>query len=575
MLDSVLNMSKKQIEDAIRILNPCMNDYLYVFDLKEDYYVISNHATERFMLPSDKFYYATKKHEDFVYPEDISMLCKEIKLIKEGKKKFHDMKYRWLDKHNNPIWINCRGSVLFDENAQPHYLVGCINEIGVKPEADNVSGLLGEYVLDRYIKDTCTDNIPDGFIIRMSIDNFSTINADFGMSYGDFILKRTAECILESIKPTQKLFKAGSDEFIIVDFNGSSINEAVDIYKQCKKHINNFIENNRYNTIYTLSAGIINTRDITLEEENYVKLSEFALKTAKDNGRNNYYIYSKTDYDRYKRKLYISKALHNAVNEDFKGFQVFYQPLVDASTYMLTGAEALMRFSIKKEGVDECEYISPAEFIPVLEETGLIIPAGRWILEQSAKQCSIWNEHVKDFRVNINVSYIQVMKSDVFSDIMSVIDKYSLHPSCIGIELTESGYLDSGTHFNHLWRKLKDNGVYVILDDFGTGYSNLHCLSDLKPNYIKIDRTFTLKALKNKYDYELMTYIIDMAHSLGLKLCIEGVETSDDLRQLRGPGADYIQGYLFGKPYPAVEFEKRYVNDEKLNNEKLNNESQN
>lgn len=567
MLDSVLNMSKKQIEDAIRILNPCMNDYLYVFDLKEDYYVISKHATERFILPSDKFYNATKKHEDFVYPEDISMLGKEIEQIKAGKKKFHDMKYRWLDKHNNPVWINCRGSVLFDENTQPHYLVGCINEIGVKPEADNVSGLLGEYALDRYIKYTCTDNIPDGFIIRMSIDNFSTINADFGMSYGDFILKRTAECILESIKPTQKLFKAGSDEFIIVDFNGSSINEAVDIYKQCKKHINNFIENNRYNTIYTLSAGIINTRDITLEEENYVKLSEFALKTAKDNGRNNYYIYSKTDYDSYKRKLYISKALHNAVNEDFKGFQVFYQPVVDASTYMLTGAEALMRFSIKKEGVDECEYISPVEFIPVLEETGLIIPAGRWILEQSAKQCSIWNEHVKDFRVNINVSYIQVMKSDVFSDIMSVIDKYSLQPSCIGIELTESGYLDSSTHFNHLWRKLKDNGVYVILDDFGTGYSNLHCLSDLKPNYIKIDRTFTLKALRNKYDYELMTYIIDMAHSLGLKLCIEGVETSDDLRQLREPGADYIQGYLFGKPYPAVEFEKRYVNDEKLNNE--------
>lgn len=567
MLDSVLNMSKKQIEDAIRILNPCMNDYLYVFDLKEDYYVISKHATERFILPSDKFYNATKKHEDFVYPEDISMLGKEIEQIKAGKKKFHDMKYRWLDKHNNPVWINCRGSVLFDENTQPHYLVGCINEIGVKPEADNVSGLLGEYALDRYIKDTCTDNIPDGFIIRMSIDNFSTINADFGMSYGDFILKRTAECILESIKPTQKLFKAGSDEFIIVDFNGSSINEAVDIYKQCKKHINNFIENNRYNTIYTLSAGIINTRDITLEEENYVKLSEFALKTAKDNGRNNYYIYSKTDYDSYKRKLYISKALHNAVNEDFKGFQVFYQPVVDASTYMLTGAEALMRFSIKKEGVDECEYISPVEFIPVLEETGLIIPAGRWILEQSAKQCSIWNEHVKDFRVNINVSYIQVMKSDVFSDIMSVIDKYSLQPSCIGIELTESGYLDSSTHFNHLWRKLKDNGVYVILDDFGTGYSNLHCLSDLKPNYIKIDRTFTLKALRNKYDYELMTYIIDMAHSLGLKLCIEGVETSDDLRQLREPGADYIQGYLFGKPYPAVEFEKRYINDEKLNNE--------
>lgn len=562
MLDSVLNMSKKQIEEAIRILNPCMNDYIYVFDLKEDYYVISQHATERFLLPSDKFYNATKKHEDFVYQEDLPLLGKEIELIKSDRKKFHDMKYRWLDKHSNPVWINCRGSVLYDDNIEPHYLVGCINEIGVKPEADNVSGLLGEYALDRYIKESCIDSIPDGFIIRMSIDNFSAINADFGMSYGNFILKKTSECILKSIRPTQRLFKAGSDEFIIVDFNGSSIDEAVNIYNQCKRYTNEFIENNHYNTIYTLSAGIIDTKNITLEEESYNKVSEFALKMAKDNGRNNYYIYSKSDYDRYKRKLYISKALHNAVNEDFEGFEVFYQPIVDADTYMLTGAEALMRFSMKKEGVDEHEYVSPVEFVPILEETGLIIPAGRWILEQSAKQCAIWNKQVKGFRVNINVSYIQVMKSDVFSDIMSVIDKYSLEPACIGIELTESGYLDSNTHFNHLWRKLKDNGVYVILDDFGTGYSNLHCLSDLKPDYIKIDRSFTLKALKNKYDYELMTYIIDMAHTLGLKLCIEGVETSDDLRQLRKLGADYIQGYLFGKPYPAGHFEKRYVSDE-------------
>ena len=312
--------------------------------------------------------------------------------------------------------------------------------------------------------------------------------------------------------------------------------------------------------MYTLSAGIIDTKNITRETENYIKVSEFALKMAKDNGRNNYYIYNEEDYSRYKRKRYISKALHNAVNNDFEGFEVFYQPIVDANTYMLTGAEALMRFSMKKEDSNEREFVSPVEFIPLLEETGLIIPAGKWILEQSARQCSIWNEKVKGFRVNVNISYIQIMKSDVFSDIMSVIKKYALEPSRIGIELTESGYLDSNTHFTQLWSRLKDNGVYVLLDDFGTGYSNLHCLSDLKPNYIKIDRSFTLKALKNKYDYELMTDIIDMAHSLGLELCIEGVETSDDLRPLRKLGADYIQGYLFGKPYPALLFESRYVN---------------
>ncbi len=264
MLNSVLNMSKKQIEEAIRILNPCMNDYIYVFDLKEDYYVISQHATDRFLLPSDKFYNAEKSHEQFVYPEDLPLLIREIEQIKKGNKEFHDMKYRWLDKQSNPVWVNCRGTVLYDDKAVPKYLVGCINEIGEKPEADNVSGLLGEYALAQYMKEACANKIPDGFMVRIGIDNFSAINANFGMSYGDFILKRTSDCILKSINTNQKLFKAGADEFIVVDFNGSTIDEAIHIYQQCKKYINEFIENNKYDIVYTLSAGIIDKKEIKL-----------------------------------------------------------------------------------------------------------------------------------------------------------------------------------------------------------------------------------------------------------------------------------------------------------------------
>ena len=560
MFNSVLNISKKQIEEAIRILNPCMNDYIYVFDLIEDYYIISEHAINRFKLPSDKFYDASNKHREFVYSQDMPLLKEEIDSIRAGKKDFHNMKYRWLDRDGNPVWINCRGSVLYDDDSVPHYLVGCINEIGLKPEADNVSGLMGDSAIADYIKGRCFDDVPKGFIIRIGIDNFSAINANFGMSYGDFILRRTSECILECLSDGEKLFKAGADEFIIADFEGGGLDDAVNIYQNCRKRINLFIEENKYDIVFTLSAGIIDNKDIIGEDEKYIRVSEFALKTAKDNGRNNYYIYAEEDYNKYKRKRYLSRALHNAVNNNFDGFEVFYQPIVDANTYALVGAEALMRFSAIDENTGEKGYVSPVEFIPLLEESGLIIPAGRWILEQSARQSSIWNKKVKGFRVNINVSYIQVMKSDVFADIMDVLERYSLDPHCIGIELTESGHLDSNTHFKQLWQKLKDRGVYVLLDDFGTGYSNLHCLSDLKPDYIKIDRSFTVKALKNQYDYELMTYIINMAHNLGLKLCIEGVETSDDLRPLRKLGADYIQGYLFGKPYPAAHFESRYVN---------------
>lgn len=243
MIDNVLQISREQIEKAIAILNPCMNDYIYVYDLIDDYYVISEHAVERFILPEDKFYDAAAKHKEFVYEDDYEMLSKELQDIKDGKKVFHNMKYRWLDKNHNPIWINCRGSVLF-KDGRPHYLMGCINEIGVKPEADNVSGLLGDVGLADYIREAYAALTPKGFIIRIGIDNFSAINTNYGMAYGDYILKKTADCIANTLNSNQKLFKLVSDEFMIVDFSGSNITEAIKIYMNCKKNVNKFIEDN-------------------------------------------------------------------------------------------------------------------------------------------------------------------------------------------------------------------------------------------------------------------------------------------------------------------------------------------
>ena len=437
--------------------------------------------------------------------------------------------------------------------------MGCINEIGVKPEADNVSGLLGDVGLADYIRETYAALTPKGFIIRIGIDNFSAINTNYGMAYGDYILKKTADCIANTLNSNQRLFKLVSDEFMIVDFSGSNITEAIKIYMNCKKNVNKFIEDNNYKIMYTLSAGVIDASHIKDEDDSYIKLSEFALKQAKDSGKNTYYIYRNEDFEHYNRRRVINTALHNAVDDDFAGFEVYYQPIVDTKTYRLIGAEALMRFFMPDPDGGSPQFVSPVEFIPLLEESGLIIPVGKWILEQSARQCAIWTKQIESFRINVNVSYIQVIKSDVLTDIMAAINDNGIKPYNIGIELTESGYLDSNPHFNELWSKLKDNGVVVVLDDFGTGYSNLHCLSDLKPDYIKIDRSFTVKALKNHYDYELLTYIIQMTHSLSLSLCIEGVETPEELDELRRINPDYIQGYLFGKPYPANEFDERFM----------------
>jgi diguanylate cyclase (GGDEF)-like protein len=579
-MDPIMNsFSREQMEYIVELFNPCMDDYLYVFDLQKDCYKISKHATERFLLPGDNFDDAAKAHHTFVYSEDQSRLDDEFRRIMSGEIVFHNMHYRWLDRAGKPVWINCRGRVLNDADGKPHFLVGCINEIGQKQKADNVSGLLGESSLSAYVEQF-EDGLPDGFFLRIGIDDFRDINGDFGMEYGDYILKSTADCIAENIKPSQRLYRILADEFMVVDFSGGDMEAATELYKNIRKSLDTFIEENGYKSVFTISAGAVDTAKTSGTYENIMKLSEYALNTAKDQGKNRCYIYMQEDYDVFLRKKQITRQLHHAVNHGFEGFETYYQPIVDTKTRRLVGAEALMRFSMpercedgetKKEAVcvgedghdaDEkvhWERISPVEFIPLLEETGLIIPAGKWMLHQAISTCCRWQKYIPNFRININLSYVQVMKSRVLTEILTALRLYGLEPSAVGIELTESGYLDTNTHFQKLWDGLKKNGVLVILDDFGTGYSNLHCLGDLRPNYIKIDRSFTLKALNNQYEHDLMTQIITMTHKLDLTICVEGIETEDEFAKISELDPDYIQGFLFGKPQPAEEFYENLI----------------
>lgn len=579
-MDPLMNrFSREQMEYIVELFNPCMDDYLYVFDLQKDCYKISKHATERFLLPGDTFDNAAKTHHAFVYSEDQPRLDDEFRRIMSGEIVFHNMHYRWLDRDGHPVWINCRGRVLNDADGKPHFLVGCINEIGQKQKADNVSGLLGESSLSAYVEQF-EDGLPDGFFLRIGIDDFRDINGDFGMEYGDYILKSTADCIAANIKPGQKLYRILADEYMVVDFSGGDMEDATELYKNIRKSLDAFIEENGYKSVFTISAGAVDTAKTSGTYENIMKLSEYALNTAKDQGKNRCHIFMQEEYDTFLRKKQITRQLHHAVNHGFEGFETYYQPIVDTKTRRLVGAEALMRFSMperceegeaKKEAVclsedghdaDEkvrWERISPVEFIPLLEETGLIIPAGKWMLHQAISTCSRWQKYIPDFRININLSYVQVMKSRVLTEILTALRLYGLEPSAVGIELTESGYLDTNTHFQKLWDGLKKNGVLVILDDFGTGYSNLHCLGDLRPNYIKIDRSFTLKALNNQYEHDLMTQIISMTHKLDLTICVEGIETEDEFEKISELGPDYIQGFLFGKPQPAEEFYENLI----------------
>lgn len=552
----IQTMTREDMEAVIQLFNSYMEDYLYIMDLQEDVYSISSHALTRFMLPAATFDHATEKHMQFVYEEDREGLMEDLNRLLSGEKSEHNLHYRWLDKEGQPVWINCRGGVLYDELGNPKYLIGCINETGQKQRADNVSGLLSALEFSNYLEQN-KDVMKTGYMMRIGIDDFSNVNSIVGVTYGDYVIKKVAHCIKDCLSFKQKLFHLVSDEYLIVDLESNTPKNVLSLYEKIRDRIAVFIDEANYKAVFTVSAGVVDIESLGSEYDQVMKITEFTLKQAKKQGKNCIYVYNEEDYKVLQRRKMIIDKLQCSIDNNFDGFKAFFQPIVDTETSKFIGAETLMRFYMNTE--EGMTLVSPVEFIPLLEETGLIIPAGRWILKEAIVMCSEMQKIIPGFKININISYVQVLKSNVLYDILTLLEQYKLPPECVGIELTESGYLESNQHFIKLRDGLSEKGILFILDDFGTGYSNLHCISELSPSYIKIDRSFTNKAMSNDYDHELMVKIIEMAHNLNIQICIEGVEELNVRDEVSKIHADFIQGYLFGKPCAKEDFYKNFV----------------
>ena len=537
--------SYESVKETIDLLNPCMDDYLYVYDLKEDRYKISEHAMERFNLPCSEFQKVLETHKKFVFEADYQLLVDDLEGCINGTVDFHNLKYRWLNRVLQPVWINCRGRVIRDENGSPLYLIGCINEIGKKPQADNESGLMGEGGLWNELQKVSFEG-RKGFLLRIGIDNFKDVNESRGMQYGNMILRRTAECISDVMRPQQMLFRFEADEYVVLDLNGGTIQDADFLYQKISWTVNSFIEENGYEVFYTLSAGIL---DIAEAEDNnyetFARLQEFALRQAKLSGRNKSYVFNMDEYNQFVRRRELLRIMRRSIRNRFEGFNAYFQPIYDLQRKEIICAETLLRFRTPLG-----EMISPVEFIPMLEESGLMIPVGKWVLQRAMEACYELQQKKKDFRVTVNLSYVQVLKSNVLTEILRGVEEHRLRPGSLIMELTESGFIESNENFINFCQGLKENGVALALDDFGTGYSNFHYINEISPNIIKIDRGFTLKALKDGYDRNLLRHMIDMIHDVNLQICIEGVETQEDLDSMCELGPDYIQGYFFGKPGP-------------------------
>ena len=538
----------------IEAFDPCMDDYLYVFDVQNDQYYISKKSMKRFALPSFQFTHVLDTHRKFVYEEDIEMLEADLEKVMSGEKLEHNLTYRWISVDGEPIWINCRGRIIIGADGKPQFLVGCINEVGTKPIADNVSGLLESFA----IKDAWNqqhNTMTNGFVLRIGIDNFKTINEKLGVEYGDFIIHEVANCILDCIHEGQMVFRVVADEFLIIDTAGGTAKDAKALYRKVRNGVDHLISRDNYKAFFTISGGVISGEALGQVDYNeLLKYTQFALSEAKARGKNQVYYFQVEDYEKFLRRRKILVELRKAVSNDFEGFDVFFQPIITRGGKDLYAAESLLRF-----WTSEKETVSPAEFIPILEESGLIIPVGKWVLHRALEMCVKCREKRPDFKVSVNLSYIQILKSNFFKDVTEALEQYKLRPDSLIIELTESGYVENSPVVRKLWEQLKDRGVLIAIDDFGTGYSNLQSIGNMMPDIIKLDRGFTVKALNNNYEHQLMNQIIQLIHSVDLKVCVEGVETMEELTEIERLSADCIQGYYYGKPCEKQAFYKDFV----------------
>ncbi|PBI43055.1 phosphodiesterase PdcB [Clostridioides difficile] len=545
------SLSLDHIEIFFELLSQSTEDYIFFWDINRNKFKISSAIFDEFNLSKEIESDLVNCWSKIVYPDDVQIWKDDIQELLDGKKGEHNLEYRLINKYEEIVWISCRGKVYVSDDPKTILLVGRIKNIGEKNKCDSITGTWNreqfEHRMNYLIKEKIYKN---GAMFIMDVDNFKNINEKYGHSYGDKVLRAIATEVLEYIPKDVRLYRLDGDEFAF--FYPMCTKETIEkIYEKIHMYTNtqHEIESNKY--YCTITAGVAMYPE---DGDNYLDLfkhADIALDIAKISGKNRIKFFSQELYENKLKVISMQQKLRECVENNFNDFELFFQPQVNAVTKEVIGAEVLLRWHSSTYGE-----VSPVEFIPILEQSNLIIPVGKWIIKEAVKQCKEWHKINPDFKISVNVSYIQ-LKEDFFRDfIVECLVEYQLRPEFLILELTENCWIPDINLLNDKFISLKGIGVYIAIDDFGTGYSSLNYLKELSVNIIKIERSFVKNITYNSYEYTFLEYIIKLAHIINLKVCVEGIESYEEYDIVKSLGVDIIQGFLFGRPVSASEFYK-------------------
>ncbi|NVK19105.1 MAG: EAL domain-containing protein [Methylocystaceae bacterium] len=387
-------------------------------------------------------------------------------------------------------------------------------------------------------------------LIVVDVDNFKKVNDSLGHAVGDEVLKIVVERINSCLDQRQTAGRVSGDEFAIVVSEMNAVNEAEALIGRILDAFSTSLEIDDHEIFTTISAGIAVYPEDGVEPSILFRNSEAALSKAKEEGRNGFNFFTSHMNDRAEERLLLESGLRRALEND--ELCLFFQPIVDAKTGQIIGAESLIRWAHPNKGL-----IFPDEFIPLAEESGLIVPIGKWVIEEACK--CIKDFHAigfGDFYVTVNVSPQQVWSGTLVETVEQSLKENNLSAKYLVVEMTESVCLNDSDETLKKLQDLNDLGVKLAVDDFGTGYSSLSYLKRYPFHTLKIDRTFVRDIPEDKDDMALSNAMIAMAHSLSLKVVAEGVETADQITFLREGGCDLLQGYYYSKPIAKADFIK-------------------
>ena len=549
--DEMLRQSEERYSLAVR----GANDGLWDWDLKTDHIYYSPRWKQMLGYLEDEIGETSEEWFKRIHPDDLNRLKAEIAAHLEVLAPHFENEHRMLHRDGSYLWMLSRALAVRDPDGKAYRLVGSQTDITDRKlveerlmhEAihDVLTGLPNRALFtDLLARSLGRTKRRDDYlfaILFLDIDRFKMINDSLGHMMGDQLLISIARRLESCLRPGDTVARLGGDEFTVLLEDIHDVQDAITVSDRIHQALAQPFTISGHEVFTSASIGIALSATSYNRPEELLRDADTAMYRAKAAGKSTHEIFDQGMHSRAVAQLQLETSLRRAL--DRNEFRLHYQPTVSLKTGKLTGFEALLRWQHPERGL-----VFPGDFISHVEETGLILPIGKWVLEEACKQLHMWQQQFQfPLTVSVNLSGKQFLQSDLVHDISAILERTHLIPNTLMLEITESTIMERPESITYTLEKLRGLDVQLHVDDFGTGYSSLSYLHRFPINALKIDHSFVTRMGIDE-NLEIVRTIMNLARNLGLDVIAEGVETKEQVAQLKALQCDYAQGFFFSRP---------------------------